>query len=45
MYSFNIIQVFHVMRDSPCCNIFLLYDNIESNLFGTIKIWKLEYNL
>ena len=34
--------MFCVMRSSPNCDI-LLYNNIENNLFSTVKIEKLEY--
>ena len=42
VYYFNVVHVFCVMRKSPNCDI-LLYNNMENNLFNTVKIEKLEY--
>ena len=54
VYYFKVVHMFSIMVNSPNCDIFyfiivlsyiLLYNNIESNLFNTVKTEKLEYNL
>ena len=54
VYYFKVVHMFSIMVNSPNCDIFyciivlsyiLLHNNIESNLFNTVKTEKLEYNL